>query len=203
MDTHNNNWKSFFSYYKWHIIFFVLVAICIAFVAGSCSTSSEADLTIGFIGTTYVHEQSFGDNQDDINKLLIDSSKDGTKSATFAVNRVNKQKEAIDLLEEAVELKAYNIYIAPKEAFLKHKNKSDFATMNKPSDNVGTLRDSSERIYAVSLDNNSYVSTILGIRDPKDMYIAVGAAKKEKLTDYEKNGLNIANYIVESRKNYN
>ena len=203
MNTSGNQWRSIFSYYKWHIIFFILIIICIVFVTFSFTTSYESDLVIGFIGTTYVHEQSFEDNQSDINKLLNDANNDGSKYSTFSVNRANKQKEVDNLLDQAIEADAYHIYITTKEAFLNRKDKKPFATLSKPSENVDTLKDSQGRIYAVSLDNNTYVSSILGIRDPKDMYIAVASSGKKDYTDFEKNAINIANYIVESRKNYN
>ena len=80
--------------------------------------------------------------------------------------------------------------------------KSDFATLLTPKGNVETISDSNGRIYAVSLEGNTYIE-MLGLRDTTGLYIAAADFEDEKLSDYEKNGINIANFIVESRKNYN
>lgn len=200
----SRKWKSVLDYYKWHLCFLLLVVICVVFVLTSLTTSYEADLCVGYIGlqTGYMDTQKFNDNKPDIEKLLKDSTGDGDRYAEIYVYNVNKKKEALNLLEEMIEAEGYHIYIAPKDTFLSHENKSDFATLLTPKGNVETISDSSGRVYAVSLEDNTYIE-MLGLRDTTGLYIAAADFKDEKLTDYEKNGINIANFIVESRKNYN
>ncbi len=202
MESHK--WKSFFDYYKWHLFFLLLVIVCVVFVLTSLTTSYEADLCFGYIGlqTGYMDTQKFNDNKSDIEKLLKDATGDGDRYAEIFIYNANKKKEAVQFLEDMIETESYHIFIAPKDTFLTHENKSHFATLLDPKANVETLTDSNGRIYAVSLEGNTYIE-MLGLRDSTGLYIAAADFEDDELTDYEKNGINITNFIVESRKNYN
>ncbi len=202
MESHK--WKAFFSYYKWHLAFLLLVIICVAFIFGSISTSYEVDLYVGYIGlgSGYMKEQEFEDGKGDFEKLLKDATGDEAKHAAINVINVNKDKEGLSILEQMIETKSYHIYIAPKQIFANHPNKDDFAQLLKPDANVENLTDDRGRIYAISLAGNTYIEK-LGLRDPSEFYIAAASFQDEELSDFEKNGINITNYIVESRKKFN
>lgn len=205
----SRKWKIFFSYYKWHLIFILLVLVCIVFVLTSITTSYDADLYIGYVNlqrSGYMDTQKFNDNKGDIENLLKDSTGDDFKYAAIKAIPANKDKEAVRLLEEMIETESYHIYIAPMQTFLTHDNPGDFATLLDPKGNVDTLTDSDGRIYAVSLEGNTYIER-LGFRGSaalsgsESLYIAAADFGNEELTDYEKNGINISNFIVENRIN--
>ncbi len=200
----SSKWRSFFSYYKWHLIFLLLVIVCISFILGSVSTSYEVDLYIGYVGleSGFMKQQEFEDSKGDFEKLLKDATEDGARHSAINVVNVNKEKEALKILQQMIETEDYHIYIAPKDTFLKHPDKNNFAKLLEPDSNVERLTDDSGRIYAISLAGNTYIER-LGLRDPSDFYIAAASFGKEELTDFEKNGINITNYIVESRKKFN
>ena len=203
----SHKWKIFFSYYKWHLIFISLVLVCIVFVLTSITTSYDADLYIGYVNlqSGYMDTQKFNDNKGDIENLLKDATGDDFKYAAINAIPANKDKEAVKFLEEMIETESYHIYIAPMQTFLAHDNPENFATLLDPKGNVNTLSDSNGRIYAVSLEGNAYIET-LGFRGSaalsgdSSLYIAAANFEDKELTDYEKNGINISNFIVENRK---
>lgn len=197
-------WKDFFTYYKWHLSFAVLVLICAIFIISSLTTSYEADIYIGYVGynSGYMDVQKFNDNKSDIEKLLKDANNDGSRHAELYVFSANKKKEAAKLFSDMIDTESYHLYIAPKVIIEEYEDKNHFATLKKPVTSVECLTDSGGRVYAISLEKNSYIE-MLGLRDTSGLYIAAANFNKDELTDYEKNSINIANFVIESRKNYN
>ena len=49
-------------FYRWHIIFTILVIIALIFVLNGMRKSNSADLRIAFVADTYVNTQNFKAN---------------------------------------------------------------------------------------------------------------------------------------------
>ena len=76
--------RSFLKFYKWHIMFIILVLGCILWALSSVTTKVEPDLIIGYTGTAYVNEQAYSDNQKtEIDLLLHDANGDNKKSSVL------------------------------------------------------------------------------------------------------------------------
>lgn len=195
--------KYFLDYYKWHLLFLLLIIVCFVFAFMNVTTSTEPDITIGYIGTNYVNVQTFKDNKDDIEKVLADANDDDKKLAQLYAYTVDLKSELDDMLIEMVDSGDYDIYISNKDGFESFEDKSKFVTVNEyisdiESDKYQTIKDESGRIYAVSLEENDYVKN-LGIMDTTDLYIAVASNDPEgdeKAIASRKNGKNVALFIV-------
>lgn len=194
--------RSFLRFYRWHIIFILLILVCVLWAFGSATTKVEPDLVIGYTGTAYVNEQAYSDNQKtEIDLLLHDATGDGKKSSVLNSYTLGSTKDSVDVMEQMIE-NEYHIYIAPREVFEAIKDKSVFATLNIDDDNVEKLSTYSGRIYAVSVDGNSVLKR-LGFVKTDGLFIAAADFKGENLTTFEKNGINITTELIKSRKKYN
>ena len=167
------------------------------------TSSTEPDITIGYIGTNYVNVQTFNDNKSDVEKVLADTNDDDKTIAQMYAYTVDLQSDLDETFVDMVDSGDYDIYISNKEAFKDFEDKSQFVTVNEyisdiESDKYETIKDKSGRIYAVSLKDNDYAKR-LGIMDTTDVYIAVAASDPdsgEKLSASRKNGKNIALFII-------
>ena len=193
-------WRKFWQFYKWHILFLVLIAICVGFILSNVTQKKEPDLSVCYIGKNYINVQTFNDNKSTLELLLHDANADGERNISISAFPVDLESDLHEVFEKMVEKDTYNIFIAEKTAFTKFEDKSLFVTANEyvdlskiPGD---TLKDDEDRIYAVSLEGCAYLKR-LGIFDATDLYIvAVNPAEGEELTRNHKNGRNIAGYIL-------
>lgn len=195
--------KNFINYYKWHLLFLLLIIICFTFAFTSMTVSTEPDIVIGYIGTKYVNVQTFNDNKGDIEMVLADANNDDETLANMHTYTVDLQSDLDETFIDMVDSGEYDIYISNKEAFETFEDKSQFVTANEyiadiESNKYKTIKDKSGRIYAVSLEDNDYAER-LGIMDTTDVYIAVAASSPEEgeeLPVSRKNGRNIALFII-------
>lgn len=195
--------RYFLNYYKWHLLFLLLIIVCFIFAFMNMTTSTQPDIVIGYVGTNYVNVQTFKDNKEDIEKVLADANDDKRKLAQMYAYTLDLQGDLDDMLIEMVDSEDYDIYISNKEGFEAFEDKSKFVTVNEyvsdiESAKYETIKDKSGRIYAVSLLDNDYVKR-LGIMDTTDLYIAVASFDPEdgeELPVSRKNGRNIALFII-------
>ncbi len=195
--------RGFIDFYKWHLLFLLLIIICFIFAFTNMTSSTEPDITIGYIGTNYVNVQTFNDNKGDIEKVLADANDDDKTIAQMHTYTVDLQSDLDETFVDMVDSGDYDIYISNKEAFKTFEDKSQFVTANEyisdiESDKYETIKDKSGRIYAVSLKDNDYAKR-LGIMDTTDVYIAVAVNDPdggEKISASRKNGKNIALFII-------
>ena len=68
--------KSFFSFYKWHLIFLVLIIVCSLFVFNSISSSTPPDLRIAYSSKNYINTATFNDYKSEIEMLLREATGD-------------------------------------------------------------------------------------------------------------------------------
>lgn len=199
--------RRFIRYYKWHLIFLTLVLVCLLFVYNNMTTQISPDLMVSYAGTRYINTQSFMDSKAELELLLKDANGDGKKLAGIYARTGDLQRDIDEVFAEMVDTGAYDIYIADKETFKNYKDKKAFASSSSyvtfGEKKYDTLKDSSGRIYAVSIEDNTLAER-LGFVDTKGLYIAASAAdKKGTVTDYKKNGRNITGYIIENKEKYN
>lgn len=194
--------KSFIRYYKWHLIFLLLIIVCIVFIFVNMTSTTQPDLIVGYIGTSYVNVQTFNDNKYEIELLLRDANDDSKKLAEMYAYAVDLQSDLDETFAEMVDSGDYDIYITTREAFEVFEDKSAFVTANEyvnlGTKEIDTLKDKSGRTYAVSLQDNEYAKK-LGIMDTTELFIAVADADTEdgeELPGSRKNGRNIAGYII-------
>ena len=194
--------RDFLDYYKWHIIFFLLIIVCFVFIFVNMTTTVKPDVTIGYIGMNYVNVQTFNDNKYELELLLRDSNDDEQKSAEMYAYAVDLPNDLDDLLIDMVDAENYDVVITSKEALKNFKNKKAFVTANEyvnlNKKDLKTLKDKSGRVYAVSLEDNDYVKK-MGIINNEGLYIAVLDAEKDKNGDVpmtRKNGRNISGFIL-------
>ena len=192
--------RKFWQFYKWHILFLVLIAICVGFVLSNVTQKEEPDLSICYVGKNYINVQTFNDNKRTLELLLHDSNDDGKKSTVISAYPVDLESDLHEVFKKMVERDTEDIFIAEKTAFTKYEDKSVFATASEYVDlsklNVDTLKDDDGRVYAVSLEGCPYLKR-LGIFDDTDLYIAAAnPADGGELTKKHKNGRNIAGYIL-------
>lgn len=193
--------SDFIRYYKWHLIFFLIVAVCTAYVIVKVTEDESPDLIVGYFGTQYANDQTFNDNLPMWKELLHDSNEDGRKKAAMHTFIYDRQRDIDEDFVEVVDSDQYDLYISTKETFENFEDKSRFedvdAYINTQAEKVSMLKDSSGRIYAISIEDNDY-ATYMGLNSSKDIYIAVAAPKQgDELTTNKKNARNIAQYIIE------
>ncbi len=193
-------WRRFWNYYKWHILFLVLIAICVGFILTNVSQKQEPDLSICYVGKNYINVQTFDDNKKMIEDLLHDANKDEKKIASVSAYPVDTESDLHEVFEKLAEKDTFDIFISEKTAFTKYKDKSIFVTANEYVNlsklPVETLKDENGRIYAVSLEKCEFLERF-GIFDSTDLYIGVINSKDgEELTGNRKNGRNIAGHIL-------
>lgn len=194
--------RRFLDYYKWHLIFLLLVLICIGFMLLNITSTTEPDLVIGYIGMNYVNVQTFNDNKAEIELLLRDSNDDGERLTSMYAYAVDLENDLHDTFAEMIDTDDYDIYITTKTALKKVEDKSVFVPaseyVNLSGKDIDTLKDKSGRVYAVSLEDNEYLKK-MGIMNTTDLYIAVAQSENDKegeLPGNRKNGRNIAGYII-------
>lgn len=194
--------RSFIGYYKWHLIFLLIVIVCFVFIFVNMTTTVKPDVTVGYIGINYVNVQTFNDNKYELELLLRDANDDNQKIAEMYAYSVDLQNDIDDLLIDMADAESYDVVITTKEALKNFKDKKVFVTANEyvnlSNKDLKTLKDKSDRIYAVSLEDNDYVKK-MGILNTEGLYLAVFDAEKDKNGDIpmtRKNGRNISGYIL-------
>ena len=193
--------RDFIRYYKWHLIFFLMIAICTTYVVVKVTEDKTPDLIVGYLGTHYVNDQTFNDNLPMWKELLHDSNEDGEKKAAMYAFIYDRQRDIDEDFVDFVDSDQYDLYISTKETFENFEDKTRFEDvetyLNTQEEKVPMLKDSKGRIYAISIEDNDY-ATYMGLNDSEDIYIAVAAPKKgDELTTNKKNARNIAQYIIE------
>lgn len=194
-----SNFRKFVDYYKWHMIFFLIILVCIIFIVTSMTRNIDPDVTIGYIATPYVRIEDFDNNKAKFEHLLHDANGDGKKSAELLDYTVDKQDDINELFVDMIDSKSYHIYILPKEAFLAYKDKSAFASVSVKETNIETLEDENGRTYAYSIEGNSYAES-LGFINTDNLFIAAANFGEDELSTEEKNGINITKEIIERRR---
>ena len=191
--------------YRWHLIFFLLIMVCVLFIFVSSVTKVENDMIVGYVGDKYVNTQSFNDNKAELELLLIDSNKDKKRHTELLSYTVDLQKDIDELFTQMVESESYHIYISSKKTFKNYKDKDCFADLSgyigAGADTTDVLKDAKGRVYAISLEGNTLAER-LGIVDTKELYIGAAFFNGDSLTDQEKNGMNITGYIIENKQKY-
>lgn len=193
--------RDFIRYYKWHLIFLLIVALCTIYVVVKVNEDKSADLIVGYFGIQYANDQTFNDNLPMWKELLHDSNEDGEKKAAMYTIIYDRQKDIDDDFIDVVDSDQYDLYISTKETFENFEDKTRFEDIETyivtQGEKAPMLKDSSGRIYAISIEDNDY-ATYMGLNSSKDIYIAVAAPKKgDELTTNKKNARNIAQYIIE------
>ncbi|MBR1969629.1 MAG: hypothetical protein IKA17_04665 [Clostridia bacterium] len=200
--------KKFLNYYKWQIIFFILIFICGMFVLSKTTVTFPADLRIAYTSTHYLNSQTFNDNKSEIEMLLNEATNDDKKVATIKTFSSDNIDEVKNKLRQYVKSDVYDIYIASKQAFDAIEDKSVFIDVSRYESQIikrdTMLEDSSGRAYAVPLEGNTIIE-LLGGTDTKGLYIAAAAEKGEEdeISAFRKNGINICGYIIENKDKYN
>ena len=194
--------RDFIEYYKWHLIFLLLVIICLVFAFMNMTTSEKPDLTIGYIGTDYVNVQTFNDNKGEFELLLRDADDNGNTTAEMYAYAVDLQADLDETLLEMIDSEGYQIIISTKKAFENLEDKTVFINaeeyVNLKGKKLSVLEDKKGNPFAVSLKDNDHMKK-MGILSSDDLYIAVSKAKADKNGDIPvtaKNGRNIAGYIL-------
>lgn len=196
--------KRFIGYYKWHLLFLLLVIICIAFVLFNMTTTVSPDMTIVYADTRYIDTQMFNDNKHTWEHWLQDSNGDDKKVANLIAYTADLQRDLDELFVKLVDEDANDIYIMSKTTFENFEDKSVFfdvrsyAEINEERNDF--LKDEDGKIYAVSLEDNKFAKE-LGIIDTTDLYIAVCESKKDEIPTERKNGRNIASTIINRENN--
>ncbi len=193
-------WKRFWKFYKWHILFLLLIAICVGFILANLTQTQEPDLSICYIGKNYINTQTFEDNKKEIEQVLFDANDDEKKVASISAYPVDTESDLHEVFEKIIEKDSNDIIISERTAFTKCKDKSVFVTASEyvalskiPAE---TLKDENGRIYAVSLEDCEFLKK-LGIFDATGLYIAaVGHEGTGEIPTNRKNGRNIAGYIL-------
>ena len=193
------SFKNFISYYKSHMIIFIIILVCVIFIIESCSTDTTPDLIIGYIATPYVKIEDFDNNKVSFEHLLHDANDDEKRIAQLNDYTVDKQSDINELFVDMIDSKSYHIYILPKEAFEAYKDKSAFASIEISGANVNSLKDKNGRVYAYSIEGNSYAEN-LGFINTDNLYIAAANFGDEELSTQEKNGINITKEIIKRRR---
>lgn len=193
--------RDFIRYYKWHLIFFLIIAVCTTYVVVKVTEDESPDLVVGYFGMQYVNDQTFNDNLPMWKELLHDSNEDGEKKAVMHAYIYDRQKDIDDDFVDVVDSDQYDIYISTKETFEDFEDKTRFEDVdtyiNTQGEKAPMLKDSKGRIYAISIEDNDYAN-YMGLNSSKDIYIAVAAPKQgDELTTNKKNARNIAQYIID------
>ena len=197
--------KKILQFYKWQIIFFILVFICGMFVLSKTTVKYPADLRIAYTSMNYMNSQTFNDYRSELEMLLNEATGDDKKIATIKTFSSENMSEVKTKLKEYIASDVYDIYIASKEAFEAIEDKSVFIDASRYESQIikrdTMLEDSSGRAYAVPIEGNSLIETF-GCTDSKGLYIAAAAEKSENTSTFRKNGSNICGYIIENKDKY-
>lgn len=197
--------KNFLKFYKWQIIFFILIFICGMFVLSKTTVKYPADLRIAYASMNYMNSQTFNDYRSELEMLLNEATDDDKKVATIKTFSSENMSEVKTKLKEYIASDVYDIYIASKEAFEAIEDKSVFVDASRYESQIikrdSMLEDSSGRAYAVPVEGNTLIETF-GCTDSKGLYIAAAAEKGDNTSTFRKNGSNICGYIIENKDKY-
>ena len=197
--------RSFFKYYKWHMVFAVIAAVCVVFTIQKLSEKETADLRIGFASSTYMNTQYFNDNKQEIEMLLFDATGDGKRSARIKARSGDDESKVSADVIEFISSGEYDIIISSESALRGVQDKSVFVDASTYKSQLihesSMLKDANGRAYAVSLEDNSLMQR-LGATETDKLYIAALAIKNDKNSTFRKNGKNICGYIIENRDKY-
>lgn len=196
--------KRFIRYYKWHLLFALLVIICLSFAVFNITTTISPDIVVTYADVRYIDTQVFNDNKYLWEHLLQDANGDDKKAAVLSAYTADYQRDLDELFVKLVEEDTSDIYVLSKTTFENFEDKSVFVDArtyaNINEERTETLKDSNGKIYAVSLEGNKFVKN-LGIIDSTDLYIGVCETTDGELTTFRKNGRNIASTIIDSDNN--
>ena len=198
--------KAFLNYYKWHIFFFMLFAVCVlTFTITSCR-KSEPDLVINCISPEYFNVQDFNDRKSYLEALLQDADGDDKKTISLVNYTYDTQNNLDEVMELLGNSNDSDIIITTSSTLAEFEDKSILVDMrNIISDadleKYETLKDDTGKVYAVSLSDNDYI-TDMGFFNTSDLYITVVDDEEDasKRSAKKKNARNITLAIV---KEYN
>ena len=191
-------------FYRWHIIFTILVIIALIFVLNGMRKSNSADLRIAFVADTYVNTQNFKANGTELELLLRDADGNEKKELIFENFYFDNAKERAKKLDQLIEEDEWDLYIADKEAFEGVKNKNGFIEADylpQSGSEIASLKDEKGRVYAASIKGNTIIKR-LGIYEADNLYIAPASGKEKEASQFRKNGRNICYYILENKEKY-
>ena len=199
-----NKFRQF--YYKWHLVFFVLIVVCAAFVWQSIRTSYPPDLRIAYVSKNYMNRQTFNDCKSELEMLLLEATSDNKLVAEIETYSDENEDMLTEKLNEYIFSDNYDIYIADVEAFEAVEDKSVFIDtsiyLSQMVKSDYMLKDSDGRAYAVSIKDNSLIE-LFGASSTDGLYIAAAAEKGKIISNFRKNGSNICGYIIENKSKYN
>ena len=192
-------------YYKWHIIFGIIILICVLFAVGSIFNKTPADMKIAYFSEKHMNVQYFRDAKEEIELLLHDANRDSIRYADVEAFSSKKAEELSGKLAQFIESKECTMIIADKNVFESVADKSVFQEVTGymiKDDDLSYLTDENEKLYATSLENNSVVKR-LGMVENQNLYVAVliKTENGEKTSDM-KNAMNISGYIIENKNKY-
>ncbi len=195
--------RSFFGYYKWHIIFIALFVFCIAAFALNSYKKAEPDLKITCISTEYVNVQMFNDTKGDLEQFLHDADNDGQKYALLTSHTYDSQRDLDELFKAVCTQEGCDLVITTKETFEGFEDKNIFDTSAnyvKDTGKYDVLTDETGRVYAVSIEKNQYIQD-MGFVNTENLYLAVviKEADANSLSYNKKNARNIAQVIIKER----
>ena len=193
------------SYYKWHIIFGIIVLICVIFVLGSIFNKTPADMKIAYLSEKHMNVQYFRDAKEEIEMLLHDANRDSIRYADVEAFSSKKIEELSEKMKQFIESKECTMIVADKSVFENIENKSVFQEVTQymiKDEDLSYLTDENGIVYATSLANNSLVKR-LGMVENQNLYMAVliKTENGEKTSDM-KNAMNISGYIIENKNKY-
>ena len=198
--------RAFFDYYKWHIFFFMLFAVCVlTFTITSCS-KSEPDLVINCISPEYINVQNFNDRKSYLEALLHDADGDDKKIITLANYTYDTQNNLDEVMKTLGNANDSDIIITTSATLSEFEDKSilvDLRSFISDADleKYVTLKDDTGKVYAVSLIDNDYIKD-MGFFNTSDLYITVADDEEDasKRSAKKKNARNITLAII---KEYN
>lgn len=198
--------RAFLGYYKWHIFFFMLFAVCVlTFTITSCR-KSVPDLIINCISPEYINVQNFNDRKSYLEALLQDADGDKEKLIKLANYTYDTQNNLDEVMELMGNTNDSDIIITTSATLSEFQDKSILVDIRSFISDIDsgkyiTLKDDSGKIYAVSLADNDYIKD-MGFFNTSDLYIAVvdDETDASKRSTQKKNARNIALAII---KEYN
>lgn len=198
--------RAFLNYYKWHIFFFMLFAVCVlTFTITSCS-KREPDLVINCISPEYINVQNFNDRKSYLEALLHDADGDDKKIIALANYTYDTQNNLDEVMETLGNANDSDIIITTSATLSEFEDKSILVDMKSfisetDLENYVTLKDDTGKVYAISLVDNDYIKD-MGFFNTSDLYISVvdDEADDSKRSAKKKNARNITLAIV---KEYN
>lgn len=198
--------RAFFNYYKWHIFFFMLFAVCVlTFTITSCR-KNEPDLIINCISPEYINVQNFNDRKSYLEALLHDTDGDEKKIISLVNYTYDTQNNLDEVMKTLGNANDSDIIITTSATLSEFEDKSILVDMKSfisdtDLEKYVTLKDDTGKIYAVSLIDNDYIKD-MGFFNTSDLYIAIVDDEEDasKRSANKKNARNITLAII---KEYN